>query len=508
MRRFTRLTNGFSKKVETHEPVEPEGAAKASGQHRTAPRQRLNLGRGRKRLGYERRLRLILWVLSLPLFALATLLLYRVDANAVAWGGCFGFLLLAWAVLQAWVADELLRPLQTLSNVVAALREQDYSFRARGARRGDALGDLALEVNALANDLQAERLASLESAALVRRVLDVLEAPVLAFDGRGRLRLLNPAAARLLGTGAQAVLGLHAAALGMEHLLAAADEQVVTVGSGANAAQWVVRRSQFRQRGVPHDLLLLADVSAALRQEEKEAWRRLIRVLGHEINNSLTPIKSLAGSLRSRLRSESFQAAEGQAGEIASSSGRPAAAGFHLADFDRPLAVIEERADSLNRFLAAYRQLAQLAPPQREPFALGELLRQLASLETRVPVHVFDGAGGRIVLQADKDQLAQAVINLLRNGAEAALGNSDRAPALTLSWRVDGAAAVISIEDTGLGVANPSNLFVPFYTTKQDGTGIGLALVKQIAEGHGGSVVLLNRPGGGAEAQLRFPMEG
>jgi nitrogen fixation/metabolism regulation signal transduction histidine kinase len=436
---------------------------------------------------------MILWAMSLPVFTLAAILLLHWNASVAGWISTGLALLLGWGLLQSSIADELLRPLQTLSNVVAALREQDYSFRARGARRGDALGDLALEINALANDLQAERLSSLESAALVRHVLHVLDAPVLAFDARGILRLLNPAGARLIGAGASHSIGKHASELGIEHLLQAFDEQVVSVERGATAAQWVVRRSRFRQQGVPHELILLADVSQALRQEEQEAWRRLIRVLGHEINNSLTPIKSLAGSLRTRLRNEVIQSGAAS-----------------ITDMDRPLAVIEERADSLNRFLSAYRQLAQLAPPRTKPLVLGTFLRELAPLETRLPVQLpEDGTGSdEIVLQADRDQLAQAIINLLRNGAEAALENSARSPVLSLSWMEDGPAAVIRIRDSGLGVANTSNLFVPFYTTKENGTGIGLALVKQIAEAHGGSITLENCEDGGAEAQLRLPLPG
>ena len=446
------------------------------------PRQRLPLRRGGRRLGYERRMRIALWLLGAPLFLLAVMLLLHLGARAVGLAIAIIPLVLLWAMLQAWLADQMLRPLQTLANVVAALREGDYSFRARGGRRGDALGDLALEVNALANALQTERLASLESAALVRRVLASIDAPVLAFDMSGFLRLLNPAGARLLRhAGAQPALGQHARDLGLTHLLVAIDEQVTTVHSEGIPTQWVVRRSRFREGGVPHHLLLLSDVSVVLRQEERQAWQRLIRVLGHEINNSLTPIKSLAGTLRGM-----------------------AADGFSPAEFDRPLAIIEERAESLHRFLAAYRVLAQLPPPNRQRFALHDLLRQLAPLEMRVPVRVQPGPN--LLLLADKDQIAQAVLNLLRNGAEAALDNDAQPPQVELTWAAAADWAVIRVRDSGLGVANPGNLFVPFYTTKQAGTGIGLVLVKQIAEAHQGAVALRSAESGGAIAELRLPL--
>lgn len=460
---------------------EPKPESHPEDQRQKIPRRRVPLARNSRRIGYEKRLRLMLWLLSLPLFALVAILLHWLHASLTSWILAMLGLLAAWAILQEWLMEQMLRPMQTLANVVAALREEDYSFRARGARRGDSLGDLALEINALAADLQAERLTSLESAALVRRVLDAMDAPVLAFDGEGSLRLLNPAAVRLLQVNAKTALGKPAAALGLANLLTLADEQVASLGPENNAVQWMVRRSSFRQHGVPHTLVLLSDVSLALRQEERQAWQRLIRVLGHEINNSLTPIKSIAGSLRHMV-----------------------SAGVQSEEFARPLEVIEQRAESLNHFLSAYRRLAQLPPPRRAPLPLTVFLEQLALLETRLPVQIE--AGPEIVIQADKDQLGQAIINLLRNAAEAALENSARPPVLTLSWTLDRDDVAVRIRDSGLGVANPSNLFVPFYTTKQSGTGIGLALVKTIVEAHQGSITLADHPEGGALAELRLPL--
>ena len=313
-------------------------------------------------------------------------------------------------------------------------------------------------------------------------MLESIDAPVLAFDEKGFLRLLNPAAARLLRvSGGKPLLGQHAHTLGVDHLLTSADDQVATVGGGPHPAQWVVRRSRFRERGVPHLLLLLSDVSQALREEERGAWQRLIRVLGHEINNSLTPIKSLAGSMRGM-----------------------AAKGVPSEEFDRPLEVIEERAQSLHRFLAAYRTLAQLPPPNKAPLELSKLLRQLAALEVRVVIEI--DAGPQITLLADKDQIAQALVNLFRNGADAALANRARPPRVVLGWGTAQGWATVRISDSGLGIANPANLFVPFYTTKEQGTGIGLVLVKQIVEAHQGSIALLANPDGGAVAELRLPL--
>ena len=205
------------------------------------PKRRLPLGRTSRRIGYEKRLRLTFWLLSLPVFACAVMLLMWSQAGPSTWVLALVCIFAGWAILQAWLIEQMLRPLQTLSNVVAALREEDYSFRARGARRGDSLGDLALEINALAGDLQHERLSSLDSAALVRRVLEAIDAPVLAFDGQNELRLMNAAAIESLHINLKTSIGQSAEALGLQHLLTLPDEQVATLGSETNPVQWMVR---------------------------------------------------------------------------------------------------------------------------------------------------------------------------------------------------------------------------------------------------------------------------
>ena len=232
----------------------------------------------------------------------------------------------------------------------------------------------------------------------------------------------------------------------------------------------------------------------ALRKQEWQAWQRLICVLGHEINNSLTPIKSIAGTLRSRV-----QAAEATDGT----------------EFDRALAIIESRADSLNRFVQTYRQLAQTPQPVLEKVLLRPLLERVAALETRVPIQLEPGPD--LLLEVDPDQIEQLMINLIRNAAEAALARSSESqparalpqvpPEVRLSWRVYGAFAEILVTDNGTGLSNPSNLFVPFYTTKVGGSGVGLTLARQICEAHGGAIQLTNRldaPGCRAHVRLRL----
>lgn len=268
-------------------------------------------------------------------------------------------------------------------------------------------------------------------------------------------------------------------------LLAQPQEGIWQQELNDRTVRWMVRRSRFRQRGAPHLLLLLSDVSLALREEEQQAWKRLIRVLGHEISNSLTPIKSIAGSLR--LRSEARE------------------------EFERGLSVIESRAESLHRFVESYRQLAQLPSPTLQRVALAPLLQRVAQLETRSEVRIVSLA--EMDLQADPDQLEQLFINLVRNAVEAAsreeeCGGENVTPEVTIASSRQGGLAVAVIADNGPGLANETNLFVPFYTTKKSGSGVGLALARQIAEAHGGSLELRNRRDvQGCEAVVRLPLQ-
>jgi nitrogen fixation/metabolism regulation signal transduction histidine kinase len=398
-------------------------------------------------------------------------------------------LAVVWMFVVSLLMEQVIRPLQTLANVVAALREDDYSFRARGALRNDAMGDLALEINALASMLQTQRAGALEAMALVERVLNAMQSPVFAFDPEGRIKLINAAAEQMLGVEAKQALGRPCGEFELAYLIDASDDDLFSLGNGQQAARWIVKRASFRLRGIPHTLVVLSDVSAALREEERLAWARLIRVLGHEINNSLAPIKSIAESLRGRVA--------------------VAVLGNQSGDFVRGLEVIESRAESLNRFLQAYRQLMGLPAPRLELTPLSLLIDQVAQLETRVRVNVVSGVD--VMLYADPDQIQQALINLIRNAAEATLGPDTThkgAACVEIGWEDMGSDVVIRIIDNGPGLTNASNLFVPFYTTKPNGTGIGLVLAQQIAQAHRGAVELHNRSDGrsGCRAELRLPL--
>lgn len=467
---------------------EPTGSNTGGGPRLT----HVPLGRPGRRLSFEHRLRLWLYLLGLPMAVLCWLLLRRYSVEPLEQSFILLALALGWMFAVSILVEQIIRPLQTLANVVAALREDDYSFRARGGQRNDALGDLALEVNRLASMLQGQRAGALEAMALVERVMGSMQSPVLAFDPDGRLRLLNTAGEEAFGLRIPTALGHSATQLKLERLLNVEDDEVISLGAGQHSARWVVKRTSFRLRGIPHTLLVLSDVSAALREEERIAWERLIRVLGHEINNSLTPIKSIAGSLRGRLAALN---------EVPGDQ----------SDFERGLEVIENRSESLNRFLQAYRQLMGLPAPKLRAVPLAGLVQRVAELERRVAVTVTGSEN--IVLQIDADHIEQALINLVRNAADAALSpdaDGGGGARVEISWQIAGAEVVIAVLDNGPGLTNAGNLFVPFYTTKPGGTGIGLVLAQQIAQAHRGSVQLANRTDGhvGCRADLRLPLAG
>lgn len=421
-------------------------------------------------------------LLTSPALAFAAIFFYQGQLSGTLAALLAGGILLYMVLVASALIDGLVRPLQTLSNVVASLRESDYSFRARGAGAHDALGELAGEVNALADLLQRQRVRSLEATALLARILEVMHAPLFAFDRENSLQLVNDAGLKLLGLPYARSFGRSARELGLEDLLRAPDQS--THSFGANPARWLLRKAVFRQEGAPHTLLLLADVSLALQEEEQVAWKRLIRVLGHELSNSLAPIKSIAGSLLARM-----DRMEGEEPE--------------LHDFRRGLSVIESRADALHRFVQSYRRLAQLPPPQLRRVEAGALLERVVLLEQRLQVELDPGPPA--TLRADPDQLEQMLINLLANAVDASLANGSHPVRAT--WSVVGSTLQFTIEDRGMGIANVENLFVPFYTTKQKGSGVGLALAQQVARAHGGEIQLANRKDGeGARAIVRLPM--
>jgi two-component system nitrogen regulation sensor histidine kinase NtrY len=436
----------------------------------------------RPRVPLETRVALIVLLGGLPAVATALVWLWTADHGVeVRWT-------LTVVVVAGWLAgalvarERVVRPLQTLSNLLSGLREGDYSVRGAGANERDALGIAMTEINALGNTLQSQRLGAMEATALLRTVIAEIDAGIFAFDASGKLRLVNREGERLLGQPVERLLGRDAAVLGLDVYLHADGPRTLDASRDGRPGRWEVRRREFRQDGLPHHLLVFTDVSHVLREEERLAWQRIVRVLSHEINNSLAPIKSIARSLQRLLKREP-----------------------RVADWEQEalhgLDVIEGRSGSLSRFLQAYARLAQLPKPVRRPVDVEGWIRRVVELEERLDVEVCDGPATTIL--ADRDQLDQLLINIVGNAVDAVSGTGG---GVRVSWTSDDATVVVTVEDEGQGLSDTGNLFVPFFTTKPNGTGIGLALSRQIAEAHGGALALQNRDDrSGVRARLRLP---
>jgi nitrogen fixation/metabolism regulation signal transduction histidine kinase len=430
----------------------------------------------------------------LALVALASGLPATLIASWVAWkfaptaelGVIFVLLLIGfWVFCALSVRERLISPLQTLANLIEAVRCGDYTLRGRRGAAGDTLGEVVREINKLGETLRQQRLESLEATALVHTVLEELDTAVLAFDDGQRLKLVNRAAAELIGRSSESLLTSTARELGLHELMTRESPAVMSLSFAGRTGRFEVRKRSFQEGGTPHTLVMVSDLGRALRDEERRAWQRLIRVVGHEINNSLTPIKSLAGTLKDML---SRPSREDDRTEVL-----------------QGLGLIADRSDSLSKFVATYSQLARLPPPSRQPLSLNALLTRLVALDSFAGITVQ--APFETEVAADAGQLEQALINLLKNAVEASIGNAREIEVVVFRTRD---AVHTEIRDTGQGIANADNLFVPFFTTKPGGSGIGLALSRQIIEGHGGTLTLENRTdrtGSIARVTLPVPVE-
>src|SRR5215212_9235385 len=317
-------------------------------------------GGGREPLTHEGRVLLMTLAAGAPAVVVSLVLLWVGDYTPkVVW--TLGALVVCfWLGFSFAVQGRVVRPLQTVSNLLAALREGDYSFRARGGRGQDALSEVIREINALGETMREQRIGALEATALLRTVMAEIDVAVFAFDPERRLRLVNRAGERLLSRPEERAAGRTAEELGLEDVLRLRETDATRTltkafpGDGGQVRRWGVRRSTFRERGVPHQLLVIGDLSRPLREEELKAWQRIVRVLGHELNNSLAPIKSIAGSLLSLL------------------ARAPLAADWRE-DVRRGLDVVSARADSLSRFMESYARLARLPPPKMALVELGQI---------------------------------------------------------------------------------------------------------------------------------------
>ena len=411
-------------------------------------------------------------------------------ALALALQAWFGHALLAGiasaiasAVAVLWVLGQWAGPVRSLIRALAgtalSYRDGDYSFGLRWPRN-DELRDLVAGHNAIGDALREKQLQLVQRELLLDTMVQNTPVAMLLLDASAHVVFANVAARRLLGDGRR----LEGQAL--EALLRDRDDALAEglragasgVFGGGEAEDDEVHHlvaSTFRLNGREHRLLLVRPITAELRRQEVQTWKKVIRVISHELNNSLAPMASLAHS------------------------GAELARRGQIDKLPPVFATIEERARHLDGFLRDYARFAKLPQPRieaYEPTAFVERLRSQIAFDV-------DGAIPREPLRVDGAQFEQALLNLLKNAHEACPPEAD----VRLRLRHDGRDWRIDVLDRGSGMSEAvmANALVPFYSTKRSGTGLGLALVREIIEAHGGRIGLANREGGGLCVSLVLP---
>ena len=376
--------------------------------------------------------------------------------------------------------------LQTLSNLVEAMIDGDYTLRGR-KQSNPAFQDLLNLINQLTDNLHKHKLKAEESQLLLEKVMQQMDALIIATDNRGLLAIMNEAARRGFNFDSDLSKGYQLKDIGMEELLEKEHSGVIKIRRNNIAGEYFLYRDRFYSDNKEHQLYLLTRADKMLREKEREAWQNLLRVLSHELNNSLTPIATFSNTMLRKIKKEK------QVSDVEK--------------FTDGLYVIKERAESLNQFITSYSQLSHLPKANMQPYQWRNKVIQLMSLfedcifEHELSVNrEFDFS-----IQADPQQLEQVFINLFKNAKESMSESSSKV--IEVSAQYDDKYLELKIKDNGMGIANPDNLFVPFYTTKKSGSGIGLTLCQQIMQNHNGSIQLNNRANQqGAEVLLQLPI--
>lgn len=382
---------------------------------------------------------------------------------------------------------------RSLSNLLEAMTQGDYSLRARSAKGSNktdgALDELVDSINGLANRLSQQRIASVESQLLLNTVIEHIDVAILALTEQNEISFVNPAAEKLLQLG-QPKNQQHPQLNLVEQLisaqkLSAGRNQVVELLLGPHRGKFNLHIEEFRQTGKQHKLLFITDVRTLLRSEERKAWQSMVRVISHEINNSLSPIASISQTLKKMITVQGH-------GENNNN------------DLVEGLSIIGERANSLGHFVNSYKQLSKLAMPAKKPTSILDLLNKITLLFESHPIKLLSDFD--IQLLIDPVQFEQVLINLIKNAIESTAQINSK-EAIEIDWLTTHSSVNLKISDHGAGINNPENLFVPFYTTKKQGSGIGLVLSRQIIEAHNGQLMLVNRTSSqGSSAIIEIPL--
>ncbi len=407
-----------------------------------------------------------------------------------------GFIVIVLTLLCCYVAvaskQNSQYQVRTLSNLIESMIDGDYTLRGR-VQTNPAFQELLDLINNLADTLAKHKIEAKESRLLLERIMSQMDAMVIATDDSGHIVMANTSAQTLLLGTSKSSLSVNLSTLPLGDTIKNSQTGIIHFSSNDDSnhgltGEYFLFRDAFLSEGKQHQLYLITNAERLLMEKERNAWQSLLRVLSHELNNSLTPIAAISQSMQSKLKKH---------GDTVNTQ-----------SLLEGVKIINERADSLSAFISTYSQLSHLPKPNKSTFALSNLLEQVSGLFGHIDVTINDTC--HINLNADKNQLEQILINLFKNADEAMPSSANKK--ISIYTNLNGKWQQIIISDYGLGIANPDNLFVPFYTTKQQGSGIGLALCRQIMFNHDGLIKLANRIDpqtgtiNGVDATLSLPL--
>jgi len=390
------------------------------------------------------------------------------------------------------IRQKVIFQLRTSANLITAMQSGDHSLKAHQYGDTGALYEFNQVFNDLSSALAEQQLITKEKQVLLHKVIAQIDVAIIAVDEKSNITLMNPSAEKFFSCRFDEMQGWPIKSLGLQDVLTAEYHKVVEFEIKEYKKKVYIHTDEYFEKGIKQQLIFITDIQNLLREEERQAWQKILRVLSHEINNSLAPIASISETLTRLLSNNMAQFDKGKKlmkdAEL-------------VEDLQEGLSVITERANSLNSFLQRYQQLSQLPAPDKTLFDCQSALKSVVLL--------FDGCNIQLIgkplsIYADENQLQQVLVNLIKNAQQAMMDvNGGK---ITISWQRNGDRVEISIADEGMGIDNTDNIFVPFYTTKEDGSGIGLVLSRQIIVNHGGDLTINNRADKtGAKATIYLP---
>ncbi|MCJ8320250.1 MAG: ATP-binding protein [Colwellia sp.] len=440
----------------------------------------------------------VVLLICLPCLLITFLSLVLADVS----GYLIAFLLIVLSLVSTYVVvaskQRSEHQLRTLSNIVEAMIQGDYTLKGR-LQANQALQELLDYINKLSENLSRHKIEAKESRLLLEKIMEQMDAMVFAVNDKGFIVMANLSAQRLLlniepssenfNQQQHHQVKLIDLVLGEEILKATTG--IINFNQGQLSGEHLLTTESFISEGKQHQLYLITNAERLLMEKERNAWQSLLRVLSHEMNNSLTPITAISQSMQQKLQQKMKD------GEVIENT----------ESLVQGIGIIHERSQSLTAFIASYSQLTHLPQPIKNQIELKPLLTKTTQLFPKcsfeISASIRLGDFESYTIEVDSNQFEQVLINLFKNAVEAMEHLNDKA--IQVECLIADNCLKIKIKDQGQGIANINNLFVPFYSTKPLGSGIGLTLSRQILFNHGGTIKLFNQDVG-AQAIISLPI--